>query len=313
MSIKNVALVGANGSLGSVLLSSLVNSGAFTITAIIRPSSSFTSPYPASQVRVAHTDDALSSASLQEVLAGQDAVIAAFRYHDPDAHIRLVEAAALAGARVFIPADFGSIDADHPRARQLVPLYNHKLAVRRRAQELAEEFAPRFTWTGIVCGHFFEWGVREGHFRADLARRVADVLDGGEHRASTTTLARLGEAVVRILELSQGEGGGPSSEAIRNKTLFLQSFCISQNELVRALERATGSTWDVNPLDSEEFIRESKRRVDEGGKEAVEDVVFALGALYSDWTRREDFRITMETLGFEDEDLDEALAAALRG
>ncbi|KAM0276986.1 hypothetical protein ACHAQH_006168 [Verticillium albo-atrum] len=303
MPIKNVALVGANGTLGSVLLSTLVDSAAFTLTAVIRHGSSSTPPYPTSQVRVATVDKGLTLGSLKEALTGQDAVIAAFPLKDPSAHLRLVEAAAAAGVKLFISADFGSIDADNPRARELVPLYRHKLAVRLRAQELVAEY-PGFSWAGIVCGHFFEWGVKEGFFHTDLERRTADIFDGGRHRASTTTLTRVGEAVVRMLKMYP-------REEVRNRTLFIQSFCIDQNELVASLEKATASKWTVNDLDSEAFIEEKKAAADAGDSAAIEDLVFAIGTLDADWTQREDF--AMKLLGFEDEDLDEVVASVLRG
>lgn len=293
MSIKNVAILGVNGTLGSVLLKSLVDSGSFNVTALIREGSSSTPPYPASQVRTAVVDDALSITSLTPALKEQDAVIASFRFSDPGAHLRLVEAAATAGVKLFIPADFGSIDADNERARQLVPLYRHKMAVRAKAQELTAQY-PDFTWTGIVCGHFFEWGIKEGFFHTDLEKHVADVFDGGRHRASATTLTRVGEAVVRTLKKYP-------DDRIRNRTLFIQSFCIDQIQLVEALEQATGSKWSVNDLDSESFIKEKKALADGGDKTAIEDLVFVLGALDADWTTRDDF--AMDLLGLEDENL----------
>ncbi|KAM0324657.1 hypothetical protein ACHAQA_008048 [Verticillium albo-atrum] len=302
MSIKKVALVGANGTLGSVLLTTLVGAAAFDITAVIRDGSSSSPPYPASQVRVVTVDKGLTLASLKEALAGQDAVIAAFPLKDPEAHLRLVEAAAAAGVKLFIPADFGSIDADNTRARELVPLYRHKRAVRVRAQELTEEY-PGFSWAGIVCGHFFEWGVKEGFFHTDLEKHTADIFDGGKHRASTTTLTRVGEAVVRILKLYP-------REEVRNRTLFIQSFCIDQNELVASLEKATGTKWAVNDLDSEAFIKEKKAKADSGDLAAIEDLVFAIGTLDADWTEREDF--AMKLLGFENEDLDAVVGSVLK-
>lgn len=294
MSIHSVAVIGANGTLGTVLLESLVNTKSFTITALIRSGSLFTPPYPASQVRVAHVDKSLSLPSLTEAFKGQDAVIACFRFSDPEAHIRVVEAASAAGVKLFIPADFGSIDADNKRAQELVPLYRHKVAARRRAEALAEQ-NPAFSWTGIVCGHFFEWGITEGFFHAYLDKQVAEVFDGGKHRASTTTLTRVGEAVIRILRRYP-------DETIRNRTLFIQSFCIDQNELVEALERATGAKWSKKDLDSEKFIAEKRVLAEAGDNDAIEDLVFVVGTLDADWTQRDDF--SMDLLGFEDEDLD---------
>lgn len=298
MAIKTVAVVGANGTLGSKVVSGLVGSGLFDVSVIQRASSSSPPSYPSSQVKVVPVDDGFIHASLVPALRGQDALIIAFPLRDLDAHLRLVDAAAAAGVKHVMPADFGSVDAESAPAQELVKLYRSKLAVKRRVQSLAEE-NPSFTWTGIVCGHFFEWGLKEYLYRADLAKHTIDILDGGKHRASATTLTRVAEAVVRILKLH-------GDEAVRNKTLFIQSFCISQLELVQALEKATGSKWTVNDYDSEKFISERREKADAGDFMANEDLVFAIGTLYADWTQRDDF--AMELLGFEDEDYEAVVA-----
>lgn len=285
----------------TVLIDALVAAGTFNVTAVIRTGSLSTVPYPASQVRTVHVDKAMSLAGLTAAFQGQDAVIASFKFADPEAHVRVAEAAAAAGARLHIPADFGSIDADNERARELVPLYRNKLAIRTRAQALADA-TPSFTWTALVCGHFFEWGVKEHLFHTDLVRHTADVFDGGHTKASATTLTRIGEAVVRILRKYP-------DETIRNRVLFIQSFCISQIELVQALERATGTKWTVNDLDSEKFIAEKRPLAEAGSSMAIEDLVFVLGALDADWTKRGN--LAMDLLGFEDEDLDATLQRVL--
>ncbi|GKT82166.1 nmrA-like family protein [Colletotrichum tofieldiae] len=182
-----------------------------------------------------------------------------------------------------MPADFGSIDADNPAHGNS-----------SRSQELADK-NPNFAWTGIVCGHFFDWGVKEGFLHAYLDKKKIDVIDGGNIKASVATLPRVGEAVVRILNLGV-------TEVTKNKTLFIQSFCITQNELLHSLEKATGSKWTVNKVESESFIEEHKKKADAGDAEAIEDLVFAVGQLDANWTKRADF--AMKPLGLEDEDLD---------
>ncbi|GKT56155.1 NmrA-like family protein [Colletotrichum tofieldiae] len=294
MTVKSVLLVGANGTLGAKILDALVAAKSFKLSALKRAGSQTKPPYPADQVQVIEVDDDLSLEGLKEAFKGQDVVIVSFRLRDLEQHLRIAEAASAAGVKHFMPADFGSIDADNPRARELIPLYRYKLAVRQKAQELADK-NPNFAWTGIVCGHFFDWGVKEGFLHAYLDKKKIDVIDGGNIKASVATLPRVGEAVVRILNLGV-------TEVTKNKTLFIQSFCITQNELLHSLEKATGSKWTVNKVESESFIEEHKKKADAGDAEAIEDLVFAVGQLDANWTKRADF--AMKPLGLEDEDLD---------
>ncbi|KZL85264.1 NmrA-like family protein [Colletotrichum incanum] len=298
MTTKSVLLVGANGTLGAKILDALVAAKSFKLSALKRAGSQTKPPYPADQVQVIEVDDDLTFEGLKKAFKGQDVVIVSFRLRDLEQHLRIAEAASAAGVKHFMPADFGSIDADNPRARELIPLYRYKLAVRQKAQELADK-NPNFAWTGIVCGHFFDWGVKEGFLHAYLDKKKIDVIDGGNIKASVSTLPRVGEAVVRILNLGV-------TEVTKNKTLFIQSFCITQNELLQSLEKATGSKWTVNNVESESFIEEHRKKAVAGDAETIEDLVFAVGQLDADWTKRDDF--AMKSLGLEDEDLDVVIA-----
>ncbi|KAI1120324.1 NmrA-like family protein [Nemania abortiva] len=298
MAIKYVALFGANGNLGTVALQSLVSSGHFRVAVVKRASSPYELP-PALQavVDLRTVDDSLSLASLQAVLTGQDAVVVSIPLRDPAQHLRIAEAARAAGVRRVIPADYGSCDSDSARAQELVPLFAHKAAVRARLQELAAASAGGFAWTSLVVGHFFDWGLRENFLHFDLAARTAEILDHGRYKSSTATLARVGEAIVAILAADE--------ERTRNKVLFIQSFCVSQLDVLAALERATGAKWEVKFVESGAFIADRKAKADAGDRAAVEDLVFALGALDGNWEPRDGF--AMDVLGLENEDLDEVV------
>ena len=60
-----------------------------------------------------------------------------------------------AGVQRMVPADFGSVDSSSPWTQELVPLYVEKTRLRERLVELANE-NEHFTWTSLVCGHFFD-------------------------------------------------------------------------------------------------------------------------------------------------------------
>lgn len=103
--------------------------------------------------------------------------------------------------------------------------------------------------------------------------------------------------------------------------LYIQSFCVSQNEVLRAFERATSSSsgsssgdgndeggekkWKVTKLDSKVYREEKVKKRDEGDKQAIEDLVWLLGALDANWEDRKDF--AMKDLGLKNEDLDEVV------
>ncbi|KXJ88932.1 hypothetical protein Micbo1qcDRAFT_235722 [Microdochium bolleyi] len=331
-SIKNVVLLGATGSLGTEILNALLSSPhQFNVTIAQRASSSLKSSAPkvttSSRTYATVTiDDGLSLPSLQAAFRGQHAVVVAFRPTsggDPAAQLRIAEAAARTpGMRRIIPADYGSCDSTTARAQELVPIFKRKAEVREKLQALAAAAAAEagagagaFSWTSIVCGHFFDWGLRENFLHFNLRTHEADILGDGTMRSSTSTLSRVAEAVVRVL-LPQHEA------ATRNRIVYVQSFCVSQNDVLAALERASssggdgegegaGKKWKTNYIDAEEFIAEHRAKRDAGDAEANEDLVFALGAIDGDWTTRGD-AFAMEMLGLKDEDLDEVVGRVVR-
>ncbi|QYS96852.1 NmrA domain-containing protein [Trichoderma simmonsii] len=298
--LKKVCLIGANGTLGSVILRALVDANSFDVSVLQRSTSSSSTTFGPSVTRlIAGPDFAVDE--LTQVLKGQDAVIAAFPLGQGDQHLRLVEAAFNAGVKRFIPADFGSCDASDAEPQKYLPLYRKKTAVREKCEALAaQDESTTFSWTTLVCGHFFDHGLRDGLLHFDFDTRTAQILDGGAIRASTSTLRRIAEATVRILE---------RPVETRNRALYVQSFNPTQLEIVAALEKAMGEKWHIQHVDSKPYLADAQKRLSSDDEKAVliaiEDIVFVLGALDADWTKRDGF--AMELLGLKDESLEDVV------
>ncbi|KAI5460354.1 hypothetical protein BGZ63DRAFT_387104 [Mariannaea sp. PMI_226] len=301
MALNKVCLVGGNGNLGTVLLEGLVKAGDFSVT-VARRASSTSKPAHADSISQIAIPDDMSVDGLVEALRGQDVVIASFPLNDVNQHLHLVEAAAKAGVKRFVPADFGSCDAASPNAQRLLKLYRDKDLVRQKCEEVAAANGD-FSWTAIVCGHFFDYGVHDGLLHLDLESKTADILDDGTVKASASTLRRVAQGTVAALR---------RPEATRNRTLYIQSFCKTQLEVVEAMERVTGVPWTRRTIDSKSYVEEASRKLEaEFSKHVLEEIVFVLGALEADWTKEEGF--AMELLELEDENLDEVLVEVIAG
>lgn len=94
MSIKSVALLGADGNLGPVILKSLVSHG-FNVTVLKRKSSKSQTAYP-NQITV---PDGFEVDDLVGPLRGHDAAIIAIRSSDTDLQIRFADACLKAGVK----------------------------------------------------------------------------------------------------------------------------------------------------------------------------------------------------------------------
>lgn len=291
MTIQSVALLGADGHLGPAVLHELL-AAAFTVTVLKRAGSTQPDAYP-SGVRIARIPDDMDVAQLTPILRGQDALVLAIKGSQTDVQFKLAQAAVAAGVQRLIPADFGSVDSASRRTQALVPLYAHKTALRERVAALAAQH-PAFSWTSLVCGHFFDWDPAFLHIFP--RERRADVLDDGARAWSASTLRQIGRATARVLRCP---------EPTRNRIVYVQSFLVSQNAVLRALEKATGGEWSVRRFESKQYEKEEKAKADAGDLEAVENLVWMLGALDADWTQREGF--AMEMLGLEEESLQEVV------
>ncbi|KAM0706841.1 hypothetical protein Q7P35_006171 [Cladosporium inversicolor] len=296
MSIKNVCLLGANGNVGPMVLHALVKDG-FNVTVLKRASSNSSSDYP-SGVKVAEVDDAFAVDDLVPIFTGQDAVVVTIKGTQVDIQKRLADASVKAGVKRFIPADFGSCDSSSPHAQDCVPLFANKTELRSYLTELTKK-NDGFTWSSIVCGHFFDWDTAFLHLWPREKR--ADIVKDGDLKTSYSTLARVGEATSRILQR-------PAETA--NRVLFIQSFCVTQPEIVKAFEKASGSKYEVAWLDPDAYEREQKAKRDEGDKDALENLVWLLGAIEGNWEERDEF--AMGLLGLGNEDLDEAAAKVVK-
>lgn len=98
--------------------------------------------------------------SLTAALRGQDAVVSTLGAAALAKQLLLVNAAAQAGVKRFIPSDFGS-DTLHPKSAAL-PVYADKVTVQKALRDKAAQQGPDgsgLTYTIVLCGPFLDWGL----------------------------------------------------------------------------------------------------------------------------------------------------------
>jgi len=137
-------------------LTALLNEPSFKVTILSRTSSTATFPL---HLPVKRVSDSFTHEELTSAFRGQDAVINALSTGvtiQTDLPFRLIDAAAAAGVKRFIPSEYGTNNLD-PRARELVPVYDAKGKVLEYLMKKAAESAGRFTWTSVACGWWVDW------------------------------------------------------------------------------------------------------------------------------------------------------------
>ncbi|KAI4110883.1 MAG: hypothetical protein LQ345_006903, partial [Seirophora villosa] len=262
MSLKNVIIIGASGNAGKPIVDALLKADGFTVTALTRKGSSSSFP---SEVKVQSIDDSYPQDQLLAAFKGQDAVISLLPPVDLKQLNSIADAAAQAGVKRFIPPEFGS-DTAAPEVIQLIPMFGGKAAV---TNHLKTKESSGMSWTAVVNGAFFDWGILTGFLGFDLQSSTATIYDSGDTQANATTLADVGQAVVGILS-------NPDETA--NRYVYVQNVCFTQNQLLAAIEKSTGKKWSVNKRQCAEASQTGGMKLSKGDMSGVPDMI--LGGLY---------------------------------
>lgn len=296
MSITNVALIGGTGTLGAPVLKALKGSE-FNIFVLNRQTSK--SVYPRTQVITIpddlNVDDVAQALQEKEI----HALIITIAGSHVESQKKLIDAAFKGGVKRVMPAEFGSCDSADDKTNEILPLMKGKKDVRdylMQVQERDRQGADKLTWTSLVTGHFFDYGLTCGLLKFDVKGRKAYILDGGNIKFSGSNLDFIGKAVIGILEK-------PKETA--NKLLYVHSNYVTQLELLDALEKATGDKFERIDQSSEEELSIVRPKMLNGDGEAREEVVAVWGVVASDWKDKENFANTL--LGLKEDDLEETI------
>ena len=94
----------------------------------------------------------------------------------------------------------------------------------------------------------------------DLKERKATILNDGNTMWSTTTLTTTGLAVKNAMLIP---------EKTANKYMFIDSFTVSQNQVLESVEKATGEKLEVIHVDGEEEKKIGLEKMSKGDFSAI--------------------------------------------
>lgn len=261
-SIKNVAVAGGSGSLGSAVLNGLVTSGNFNITVLKRATSTFQAP---PGVRVIDVDYD-SPESLQSALSGQDAVVSTLGSAALQSQIPLIDAAIAAGVKRFIPSEFGC-DLDNPETRKL-PVFGPKVQVQNYLQNIIK--TSELTYTAIYNAAFLDWGLQRS-FLLNISDSRPRLLDGGGAQFSAAFLSTIADAVVGVLK---------HPKETENRSVRIQDLAVSQKELLElAREAAPEKSWEPETASLDDLTKAADARLAQGLFDAETFVPYLYRAL----------------------------------
>ncbi|KAL7934119.1 NAD(P)-binding protein [Trichoderma chlorosporum] len=258
-SIKTVAVLGASGNVGKIAVPALLSAG-FSVTIIARPES--TSSYPEGvTVKQSSYDDI---ETLTEVLKGQDALVEAFNPAASEHQGIIVRAALAAGVRRLITPEF-STDSFSPHAAE-VKIFEPKQKAQKELEELTSTPGCTLSWTAVIPGVWFDWGIEGGFFWIDKKQKIIRRFGSGNQKVSMSRLALSAEAVVSVLQ---------APDKYHNRATYVQDYAVSTNEFIAMIkEMPSVGEYEVVDVSIDDFKKEALALWDEDTKKGVKTRLF---------------------------------------
>lgn len=302
--IERVAIVGAGGTIGSVLAAALLKTGKHIVTALSRKESSNKLPEGVVVAPIDYSDEA----SIVDALKGQQFFIITVAPTAPrDTHSKLVQAAAKAGVPYIMPNGYAG-DIEHIKFGQDVMLGPVAQANRDEIEKLGMK------WITVCCGFWYDYSLAGGsaRFGFDFDKKELTIYGDGNTKTSVSTLAQVGRAVATVLSLKvlpdDENDKSLTFSSWLNKPVYLKSFVVSQNEMFESVKRVTGTTdadWTITQEDTHKRYADGLGMVKTGNMAGFAKLLYARAFFPEDAGNHSD-KAQNELLGLPEEKLDEA-------
>ncbi|KAF4345184.1 2`-hydroxyisoflavone reductase [Fusarium beomiforme] len=295
---KNILLVGATGSIGSIILDALMKEPSFTVSALQRSSSKGKLP---SNVNVITIDDSYPTEALVSAFTGQDAIINCMTSLAVADQLRFVDAAVAAKVRRYVPSEYG-LNNNKPEARALNSVFREKGEVQ---DHLRSKESTGLEWMTIACGMWIKWSALHDFLGMHIKEKKFVIWDDGEGWFSCTTEANTALAMVNALTKKW--------EETKNRIVWISDFAITQNQLLETIERVSGQKFTVEKIDSEKFIKEKQAAVAAGDAYAIYALIetgFVTGRFGGHLEKEGE--IMNDLLGLPKQEVEDVVRAALK-
>ncbi len=186
MSLQNILLIGATGRVGSAIIRALLSQkGKFNQLGAVTSPASYADPAKKAKWALLEqqgvqiiTVDLTNTAAMTEAFRGWDALIAAFGFPAAKMQFPVIDAAAAAGIKRFIPSEFG-FDLTIPSNRA-ERVYAVKVAVSECLKSIAESQLG-FSYTIVAVGAYADFPFMPPYMFMDydfMGRKVTIAGDG---------------------------------------------------------------------------------------------------------------------------------------
>ncbi|KAF2264187.1 NAD(P)-binding protein [Lojkania enalia] len=255
MELKNVAIIGPRGNVGSAIISELLKNGnRFNITAISRPTSTYSTP-KGSCITI-KTVDFGSLESLSSAFQGQDAVIncvsgGATQY---EPYKLIIDAAVAAGVKLFFANEFVGNLLSEQFKRLPETFVGAKVRIRQYLEELGKE--GKINWTALNGGPFFDMWLMKGPAGFDIPNKRARIYGTGESKLCWTPLPTIAFAAANMLR---------KPYLILNRPVYISNIPgLTQNAILAAVEPVLATKFNVEYIDIKKINENARTALERG-------------------------------------------------
>ncbi|KUI62413.1 Isoflavone reductase [Cytospora mali] len=251
---KKILVLGSTGVIGKVLVNALISAnanferiGIFTSAETVDNKKDLIESYRSKGVDIV-IGDVNDDNDMLEAFKGFDTVVSAVGRFGIDKQIDLISLAERCPNIIrFIPSEYGTDVAYNSDSSKEEP---HQKKLRVRAY-LESNSIRRLKYAYLVTGPFADLYVgcmakepQMGSF--DVERKQATLLGDGTGRVSLTTMADVGRLLVAVLK---------HPEFCDNKSVKVNSFTTTPQDILTEFERQTDSKWEVGYTSMDELKR----------------------------------------------------------
>ncbi|KAI1080124.1 CipA protein [Whalleya microplaca] len=313
--VQKIAIIGATGTIGKVIVEELLKTGKHELTAITRTDSEAVIPASLKVSKVNYDDPS----TLVAALRGQEVLIITLAAMAPrDTSLKLVEAAAEAGVPYIVPNGWG-LDPTHPSSDETFLGPGHR-AVVKRIEELGKS-----SWIQFVSGFWYEFSLAgtTDRYGFDFQNRSVVFFDDGTARINTSTWDQTGRAVAKVFSLPEKanseKDGALTLASFKNKFVYFSSFCVSQKDMFESVLRVTGtkdSDWKISYEKSTERYQNALDLMKQGNRKGFMRAMYVRtfypeGSGNGSGAYEPLYGLYNDALGLPKEDLDERTRIAV--
>jgi hypothetical protein len=146
--------------------------------------------------------------------------------------------------------------------------------------------------------------MKIGFMGHDIKTQKALIYSDGKDTWSTTTLDTIGLAVKNAMLIP---------EKTANKYLYIDSFTVSQNQVLAALEKASGKKWEVTYVDAEEHKKAGLEKMAKGDFTGAMSLIRYINSIHGHGGNFIEYKESAnELLSLPKQTLDEVVAEILK-